>query len=301
VSCSIFHNDSKVYEYRPVSDKPIQHIFFAAQEDHCFFYRKGTRLASLTKVQSPARTTAYSCHKLREAFDPERGRPWCEWEPYFKLQPLATEGFRALRRPKRRRSSTDEVRQAHETMHVYTKNDDLQAIYEELLAHQQELHGSEDCFGIRRTYGADAEKVAGLRITAANLPAISIRAVPLMADDLAEIVGLAGFVYRGSSLAKFGDDLRIACFKRVEISEKDRRVVLGRQGHQCTLCGDSGPYFEFDHTVPLSAGGAEHLDNYQALCAACHLLKCEQERHTYGSSWSSRLSETGPTRRRSST
>jgi len=87
VSCSIFHNDHKICEYRPVSDKPIHHIVFAAQEDHCFVYRKGTRLASLTKVQSPARTTAYSCHKVEEAFDPERGRPWCEWEAYYKLQP----------------------------------------------------------------------------------------------------------------------------------------------------------------------------------------------------------------------
>jgi len=34
----------------------------------------------------------------------------------------------------------------------------------------------------------------------------------------------------------------------------------------------------------------EHLDNRQALCIPDHRLKCEQERHTYGSAWSSRLS-----------
>jgi hypothetical protein len=150
-------------------------------------------------------------------------------------------------------------------MHFYTKNDDLQAIYEELLADQLELHGTEKCFGLAVSYGNDAEKIAGIRINAANLPTISIRAVPLMADDLAVIASLVGMVYRGSSLAKFGDDLRIACFKRVGISEKDRRIVLERQEHKCALCADAGPTFEFDHIVALSCGGAEHLDNYQAL------------------------------------
>jgi len=84
-------------------------------------------------------------------------------------------------------------------MHVYTKNDDLRAIYEELLAHQQELHGSDNCFGLRRTYGGDAEKSSGLRINAANLPTIVIRTAPLMAEDLDAIAKAAGFVYRRSS------------------------------------------------------------------------------------------------------
>ena len=128
----------------------------------------------MTKVQSTVRSTAYSCHKVREAFEPERGSPWSEWEAYYKLQPLAAEGFRELRRPKRRHS-TDEVRMLRETMIFYTKNDDLQAIYEELLAHQQELHGSDSCFGLRRTYGGDAEKISGIRINAANLPTLVIR------------------------------------------------------------------------------------------------------------------------------
>jgi len=104
---------------------------------------------------------------------------------------LAAEGFRELRRPERR-PSTDEVRLLRETLHFYTKNDDLQAIYEELLAHQQELQGSENCFGLRRGYGTDPEQIASLRINARDLPTISIRAVPLMAEDLDVIAKAAG-------------------------------------------------------------------------------------------------------------
>ena len=186
-------------------------------------------------MQPPGRSTVYSCHKVRETFEPERGRPWSEWEPYHQLQPLIADGFRGLRRPKRRHS-TDEVRLLRETMHFYTKGDDLAAIYEELMAHPQELHGNDTCFGIKRTYGDDAERIVGIRINAANLPTLIIKAVPLMADDLACIADLVGLVYRGSSLEKFGDDLRIACIMRCSISEADQRIVLERQQHTCALC-----------------------------------------------------------------
>ena len=133
-SCCVFHNNCKIYEYRPV--EAIQHVVFAAQEDHCYFYRKGTDVAAKTPTGLPARTTAYSCYKVREPFEPEGGRPYGEREPYWKLQPLAADGFRALRRPKRKHSN-DEVRIQRETMQFFTKNNDLQGIYEELLAHQQ--------------------------------------------------------------------------------------------------------------------------------------------------------------------
>ena len=176
-------------------------------------------------MQKPPVSTLYACAKVRETFEPEHGRPFTEWEPFWELQPLAAEGFRELRRPKRRHE-TDEVRTRRETLYFYTKGDDLEEIYEELLAHQKELHGSEDCFAIRRSYGTDAEKIAGLRITARELPSLSIRAVPLCADDLVTIARLQGMSpYRGNSLAKFTDELRISCFK------KHTHLRLGQAHH----------------------------------------------------------------------
>ena len=55
-------------------------------------------------------------------------------------------------------------------MHFYTKDDNLDQIYARYLAQQTLLHGSELCFGIKRTYGTDPETIASLRIHAALLP-----------------------------------------------------------------------------------------------------------------------------------
>ena len=107
------------------------------------------------------------------------------------------------------------------------------------------------------------------------------------------VANLVGLVYRGSSIAKFGDDLRAVCYQRAPISEAEQRIVMERQQYTCALCSDTAPFFQFDHIVPISAGGASHLDNYQALCVADNRLKCEQERHTHGSAWNSRLSRGG--------
>jgi len=139
---TIFHNGRKIYEYNPpeATDQSA-HVVFAAQESHCFFYRKGTQLASKSKVRSSGTSTTYSCHKVRETFEPERGQPWRDWLPYYELQPLMAEGFRSLRRPKRRYNDT-ETRIEREALYFYTKGDDFDAIYEECLGHQKDLHGS---------------------------------------------------------------------------------------------------------------------------------------------------------------
>ena len=225
-TCAIFHNEQKIYEYRPPEAAcDSAHVVFAAQESHCFFYRKGSQIASKSKVRASGKSTAYSCCKVRETFEPERGQPWKDWRPYYELQPLMAESFLSLRRPKRTRTE-DETRIERKAVYFYTKGNDLDGIYEECLRHQKELHGSELCFGFKRTYGSDAEKIASIRINAALLPAIVIKAVPLQADDLNVIAELAGLVYRGSTLAKFGDALRIARIKRVGLTEADQPIVM---------------------------------------------------------------------------
>ena len=97
-------------------------------------------------------------------------------------------------------------------------------------------------------------------------------------------------MYKGSSLAKFGDDLRIHCFKRTHISDSDKQTILKNQGHKCAICHDLDHNMEYDHIVPVSAGSTSNFDNLQALCVACHRTKTEEERHAYGSAWSSRPS-----------
>ena len=98
-SCNIFHNTRKIYAYQP--PEAVNHVVFAAQESHCYFYTAATHSAIMSTVDMPARSSNYGCYRVREPFAPERGRPFKEWEPYWKLRALASTGFQELRRPKR--------------------------------------------------------------------------------------------------------------------------------------------------------------------------------------------------------
>ena len=70
--------------------------------------------------------------------------------------------------------------------------------------------------------------------------------------------------------------------KRCYISKYDRFKVLKRQTFRCT-CGkklkfSSKQDFDvavahIDHIQPLSKGGADSIENYQALCPSCNLHK----------------------------
>jgi hypothetical protein len=111
----------------------------------------------------------------------------------------------------------------------------------------------------------------------------------MCADDLVEIACASGFVYKGSSIAKFGDDLRMHCYKRVYLPDTDKQAILKNQEYKCANC-NSEELLEFDHIVPFSAGSPSDFESYQALCVTCHRMKGEEERHVYGSAWSSRLS-----------
>jgi len=102
----------------------------------------------------------------------------------------------------------------------------------------------------------------GLSITARELPKLGIRAVPVCVEDLMAIAKLAGFVYKGSSLAKFGDDLRVACFRRIAIPEADKQTILKNQNSKCAVCSDESR-MEFDHIVPLSAGSTSSFDIFK--------------------------------------
>ena len=52
-----------------------------------------------------------------------------------------------------------------------------------------------------------------------------------------------------------------------------RQIVLDRDGHRCKRCGSSSRPLHVDHTISLSRGGTNSLDNLQTLCLRCHSLK----------------------------
>lgn len=60
--------------------------------------------------------------------------------------------------------------------------------------------------------------------------------------------------------------------------ERGRRAfVLRRDTYRCQACGAVGVPLEADHIVSLDDGGADHVDNMQALCKPCHFAKTRKE------------------------
>jgi len=59
---------------------------------------------------------------------------------------------------------------------------------------------------------------------------------------------------------------------REPISESVRLFVWQRDGGQCVKCG-SRERLEFDHIIPLVAGGSNTERNVQLLCEACNRSK----------------------------
>ena len=45
----------------------------------------------------------------------------------------------------------------------------------------------------------------------------------------------------------------------------------------CNMCADALETVEFDHILPLNLGGRTAVDNLQALCRACHKVKCRAD------------------------
>ena len=153
-------------------------------------------MASHQKTKTDSKTTANSCYKVRETFQTDRGPPWAEWKPHQDLDPLMADGFRSLRRPKRRRNETERQTEK-DALYYYTKDDDLMELYGIHLEQQARLQGSSDCYSTKRTYGNDPEVIASLCIHSPLLPTITDKRVPAQADELAIIAEEVGMVYRG--------------------------------------------------------------------------------------------------------
>ena len=62
--------------------------------------------------------------------------------------------------------------------------------------------------------------------------------------------------------------------------EKLRAAALARDSHLCQPCARAGrvtPAAEVDHILPQAKGGADTLENTQAICTDCHKEKTARE------------------------
>ena len=60
-------------------------------------------------------------------------------------------------------------------------------------------------------------------------------------------------------------------------SKRMKAEVMLRQEGLCAACREKLMEPEYDHIVPLYCGGANAVDNLQALCAACHSTKTRRD------------------------
>jgi len=65
---------------------------------------------------------------------------------------------------------------------------------------------------------------------------------------------------------------KVSSAARERISEEVRLFVWQRDGGKCVLCG-SREKLEFDHIIPVSAGGSNTERNIQLLCEPCNRSK----------------------------
>lgn len=94
---------------------------------------------------------------------------------------------------------------------------------------------------------------------------------------------------------------------RVCRARPSKRLVaslLEEQGHRCLACKRKLKQVEFDHVIPLGLGGTNALDNWAALCPACHhtktaadlrqIAKAKRQRRYHETGRSRAPSTTGP-------
>lgn len=67
---------------------------------------------------------------------------------------------------------------------------------------------------------------------------------------------------------------------RRSLTDKEKSALIQKQESHCALCQIKTNEFEFDHIVPLAAGGSNDDENFQALCKSCHAHKCSIERES---------------------
>ena len=91
--------------------------------------------------------------------------------------------------------------------------------------------------------------------------------IPFTNQSLSSI---AWDLYKMTNISSTGEERKI-------FSRQTRKQIIHKQKGRCNMCHEKKKKFEIDHIIPLNQKGTNELNNLQALCKKCHLMKTEKE------------------------
>jgi 5-methylcytosine-specific restriction endonuclease McrA len=97
--------------------------------------------------------------------------------------------------------------------------------------------------------------------------------------DIKSICDKAGVPFKNQQIGGLIRTLGKKFFKteRRVLTDEEKLEIVAEQKQICVLCDRRTTKWEYDHAVPLNAGGTNDMENFQALCVPCHLQKTKEE------------------------
>ena len=143
---------------------------------------------------------------------------------------------------------------------------------------------------ISKTKSIPVMKTRGHSIVRVNIAdkKLSIICDPNLSDgftwkDILSVCVNADIKFNNQTIGSLISELKVKYDKslvpeRRTLNQKEKDALVKSQCGLCGLCQLKTVEFDFDHIVPLAAGGSNKDDNFQALCKSCHAHKCSVER-----------------------
>ena len=138
---------------------------------------------------------------------------------------------------------------------------------------------------IRDTKNVPLMKASNHEIVQMQLGKLTIICDPNLSDgytwkDIKMICDKAEIPFKNQRIGGLISNLRKKFFKteRRSLTDEEKATLIQNQENFCVMCEEISNDFEFDHIQSLANGGNNELENFQALCKACHLNKTMEER-----------------------
>ena len=143
---------------------------------------------------------------------------------------------------------------------------------------------------ISKTKSIPLMKSQGHSITRISIPdkKLSIVCDPNISDgytwkEIKEVCDNANIKFNNQTMGSLIAELKVKHKKslipeRRTLNQKEKDVLINIQSGFCALCQLKTTEYDFDHIIPLAAGGSNDDNNFQALCKSCHANKCAVER-----------------------
>ena len=136
---------------------------------------------------------------------------------------------------------------------------------------------------IRNTKNLPKVKAQGHKIREIYLKGTTIICDPNTDDytwkDIKAICDKAGVPFKnqqiGGLIRTLGKQFNNG--QRRVLTQEEKVDIVKTQQNLCVLCDKSAKEWQYDHRVPLNAGGSNDIENFQALCVPCHLQKTKEE------------------------